>query len=687
MTTTSLQHPENTGDVEEDIAVGESDALLREDTEEETAPLWERFITKISSVSAIAAGIAIVILGLQIVADASGRTFFNVPLPGTLELVSNWWMVLAVFLGFGFTQFKGEHIRVTLLVEKLPVTWRTAVETVILAASLGIVGLLAYYLTVDAIDSVEAREMLAGSFPLPIWPIAVFMALGTWLYAAQLLVSLTSSLRAAKRERRSGVAQPALLSAQNVLLAIAVVASLVIVVLLLSVEMSRVAAGGLLIALMVLLLLCGLTTALAMIAAGGLGLWKLAGTSVVADAFESVPMHSAANWSLSVVPMFVLMGIVLWRTGLTGKVFYAARLWLGWMPGGLAVATNFSGAGLAAASGSTIGISYALGRMAIPEMLRAGYKPSLATGVVATAGTLGQLIPPSVLLVIYAGVAQVAVGPQLLAAIIPGIIVAVLYALVIIIQGLVRPDIAPRSKATGVPMAEKLRALVGIIPLVVVIFIVIFGMLSGIFTPTEAGAFGALAAIVVGSAFGEERKNPKQLFKTLGRSLQETVTATAGIFLLLIGVNLLGRAMTMSGVLRALTDWVVGIGMPTPVFLIAIMVLFLILGMFMESMSIILLSVPILAPVLMAVGVDMTWFGVFVVMLIELALVTPPVGMLTFIVHRLAQDKEVNLGHKISLIDVFKGVTPFVLMSIAFLIVLIFLPDIVTWLPSISAVK
>src|SRR5690606_19655182 len=144
-------------------------------------------------------------------------------------------------------------------------------------------------------------------------------------------------------------------------------------------------------------------TALAMIVTAALGLWEIVGMPALVEAIESVSFHSAASWSLSVVPMFVLMGIVLWRTGLTAKVFYAARLWLGWMPGGLAVATNFSGAGLAAASGSTIGISYALGRMAIPDMLRAGYKPSLATGVVAMAGTLGQLIPPSVLLVIYAG--------------------------------------------------------------------------------------------------------------------------------------------------------------------------------------------------------------------------------------------------------------------------------------------
>ncbi|MFC5338482.1 TRAP transporter large permease subunit [Leucobacter denitrificans] len=686
MTTTSLQHPDDMAGIAEGIAVGESDAL-RQEAPDEQSPLWERIITRLSSVSAILAGLSIVVLGLQIVLDAGGRTLFNSPVPGTLELVSNWWMVIAVFLGFAFTQFKGEHIRVTLLIEKLPVIWSTAVETVILALSFIMISFLAYYLTLDAIQSVKVREIVPGSFPLALWPITVLMAFGMWLYAAQILVSITSSLRAAKREKQSGAEQLPLLSAQNVMLGISVVVSIVITICVLAVPMSRVTTGTLLIVLMVLLLLCGLTTALAMIVTAALGLWEIVGMPALVEAIESVSFHSAASWSLSVVPMFVLMGIVLWRTGLTAKVFYAARLWLGGMPGGLAVATNFSGAGLAAASGSTIGISYALGRMAIPEMLRAGYKPSLATGVVAMAGTLGQLIPPSVLLVVYAGVAAVPVGPQLTAAILPGIIVAVLYALVIIIQGLVRPDIAPRAKATGVPMKVKLKALVGIIPLVVVIFIVIFGMLSGIFTATEAGAFGALAAIVVGSAFGEERKNPKQLFKKLGQSLQETVTATAGIFLLLIGVNMLGRSMTMSGVLRTLTDWVVSLGMPTVVFLLAIMVLFLILGMFMESMSIILLAVPILAPVLIAMDVDMLWFGIFVVMLIELALVTPPVGMLTFIVHRLAQDKDVNLGQKISLIDVFKGVMPFVFTSITFIIVLIFFPEISTWLPGNLDVK
>jgi tripartite ATP-independent transporter DctM subunit len=433
--------------------------------------------------------------------------------------------------------------------------------------------------------------------------------------------------------------------------------SVVLVAALAVIPTDRVTSGLLILSLVITLTLIGLHTGVAIFLSSVLGLWKLGGMRILEGTLQEVPYAATANWGLSVVPMFIFMGIVMWRTGLTGTVFSTLKLWLGKTPGGLAVATNYSGAGLAAASGSTIGIAYALGRMAIPEMLRAGYKPSLATGVVTMAGTLGQLIPPSVLLVLYAGVAQTPVGPQLMAAIIPGIIVAFGYGTMIIVHAKLDPSIAPPVEQGPVDWNARFKSLLGLLPVVVVILVLIGGMFSGVFTPTEAGAFGALTAVLMGFFFGEGGKG-KVFWSRILHSLRDTVAAVAGIFLLLIAVNLLSRAITISGITRTLADWVVGLGLSPIMFLLVLIVFFLIVCMFMDELAVLMLAIPIMTPVLIAMNVDLLWFGVFTVMLLQLGLVTPPLGMLVLIVHRLAQDPEVNLGQKVTLGDVFRGSLP-----------------------------
>ncbi|MDJ0359765.1 TRAP transporter large permease [Rhodococcus sp. H29-C3] len=448
-------------------------------------------------------------------------------------------------------------------------------------------------------------------------------------------------------------------------------------------EISDSTVGILTIVLSVLLLIAGVHVGIAILAAGALGLWKLAGTNAVAVTFEDIPFSTSASWSLSVIPLFILMGIVMGNFNLTGKLFSAAQIWLGRMPGGLAVATNFTGAGLAASSGSSIAISYALGRTTIPEMIRAGYKPSLATGVVTMAGTLGMLIPPSVVLVIYAGVAETAVGPQLLAALVPGLITALAYGVLIVLRCTLDPSLAPRS-TQRYSWPERIRALWDMVPVTLILVLIIGGMFTGIFTATEAGAVGAIAAIVLGAIFGPD-KSAKFFFRTLLSSLRDTAAGVAAIFLLLIGVHVLTRVVALSGIANKLTSAIVDMGVSRVVFLLLLIIVFLLLGMFMDGLAMILLTVPILIPVLTVLDIDMIWFGVFMVILVELALVTPPIGMLTYIVHRLAQREEVNLGVPISLSDVFKGVAWFVAVSGGILVLLIFFPDIALWLPGNSA--
>lgn len=443
--------------------------------------------------------------------------------------------------------------------------------------------------------------------------------------------------------------------------------------------------GVLTILLSIVAMVAGIHVGIAIMGAGAVGLWKLAGTSAVAVTFEDVPFASAASWSLSVIPLFILMGVAMGRFNLTGKLFSSAQAWLGRLPGGLAVSTNFAGAGLAASSGSSIAISYALGRTTIPEMLRAGYKPSLATGVVAMSGSLGMLIPPSVVLVIYAGVAETPVGPQLLAALVPGLLTALAYGILIVVRCKIDPTLAPRS-TVEYTWGERFRSLVDVTPVTLILILIIGGMYTGIFTPTEAGAFGAIAAILLGWLFGGDR-SVGHLVRTVLTSLRETAAGVASIFLLLMGVHVLTRVVALSGVANWITDTISSLGLSRTLFLIGLIFVFLILGMFMDGLAMILLTVPILMPVLDSFDISLLWFGVFMVILVELALVTPPIGMLSYIVHRIASNPEVNEGVTVRLSDVFKGVSWFVAVSAVILIALIFFPDIALWLPGSSAAE
>jgi C4-dicarboxylate transporter DctM subunit len=450
-------------------------------------------------------------------------------------------------------------------------------------------------------------------------------------------------------------------------------------------ELPKQAIGGLVVVLSIILLLVGIPVGIAMLGASLLGLLSLGGTRVIRSTLEAVAFNTTASWSYSIIPMFILMGVILWRSGLTAYAFDAARNWIGWVPGGLAVATNFAGAGLAAGSGSTIGITYALGRVAIPEMLRTGYKPSLAVGSVAAAGVLGQIIPPSLLLVIYAGAAGMAVGPQLLAGVVPGVLLSLSFAAMIIIRVSLNKELAPRSVRLQTSWRERWLSLLGIAPLALVVAIVVGGIFLGVMTATEAGVFGALAAVLMGTAniFRVER-SVGAVWSMLRESILITLTGTASIFLLLLGVFALTRVVALSQIANVLAESIVDMGLGRVGFLLVLVLLYLVLGMFMDTLAMMLLTIPVLLVPLQTVGVDLLFFGVFLVIMAEIGLLTPPLGILSFILHRLAADPKVNLGQAVPLGEVFKGGAWFAGTALALVLVLILVPDLVTWLPGLG---
>ena len=439
--------------------------------------------------------------------------------------------------------------------------------------------------------------------------------------------------------------------------------------------------------LMLGLIFLRMPVAIAMIIPALLGMYALRGELLVESTMTTLPYGQIANWTLSVVPMFILMGLLLWKAGLTESLYGAGRQWLGWLPGGLAVGTNLAGAGLASVSGSSVGTTYALARIGIPEMLKAGYDKRLAVGAVIVAGLPGQLIPPSIMLVIYAGIAEVPIGPQLLAGIGPGILVAILFTVMIVIFAR-RWAPTPSEVATAeadleaITWSTRVQSLLRVWPVPLLIAVIVVGMFSGTFTATEAGAVAAVFSLLI--AFAWKRKSGGA-WRAIADASMATVSSVGAIFFMLVGVEALSRMFTLTGISSGFAELVESLSLNRVEFLLLMMVVYIVLGTFMEPLPMMVLTIPILMPTLLSLDISLLWYGAFAVFMGELAVVTPPVGILAFIIHTIAKDPEVNQGQEITLNDVFNACWWFMPMAIVVTVVLIFFPEISTWIPSLTS--
>jgi tripartite ATP-independent transporter DctM subunit len=399
------------------------------------------------------------------------------------------------------------------------------------------------------------------------------------------------------------------------------------------------------------------------------GIAYMRGVGVALSVIRSVPFDFAAHWELSAVPMFLLMGALAFHSGISAALFRAARLWLGGLPGGLAVASNFACAGFAAASGSSMATAAAMGRITIPEMLDAGYEKGLATATVASAGTLGALIPPSILFVLYGIFAEASIGKLLIAGILPGILTALVYASMILIRCAVDKSLAPRVTETA-NRGERIRALGDVWPLTILILAIIGGLYAGIVTPTEAGAFGAFCAFLVALLQG------RMTFATFRESAYEAVIGTARIFFVAIGAIMLTLFLTMSG-LPVEMGALIGSWAADPLLLvIAATIIFLILGMFLDPIGVMLVALPLLLPMFNALKIDLIWFGVLVVKYLEIGLLTPPVGMNVYVIKSV-------VGNRVELETIFRGVCWFLACEVVVVTLLIAFPQISLFLPSL----
>ncbi|HWM48496.1 MAG TPA: TRAP transporter large permease [Xanthobacteraceae bacterium] len=389
--------------------------------------------------------------------------------------------------------------------------------------------------------------------------------------------------------------------------------------------------------------------------------------SVVRDA----PFAFAASWDLSAIPMFLLMGAVAGNSGIGTAMFRAAVAWFGWMPGGLAVATNWASAGFGAASGSSIAAAAVMARLAIPEMIKRRYDKGLATGVCASGGTLDALIPPSITFVIYGIFAEVSVAKLLLAGIIPGILTATVYMVMIVTRAWLNPKLAPPVEFDdrAALWKERWASLGEIWPILVLILGVIGGLYAGIVTPTEGGAAGALLAILIGLA------RRKLNWAGLVDSFKDAVGTTAQLFFVGIGAVIYTKFLALAGTADIFTQ-VIGDWAVNPLLLvIGVSFIYLVLGMFLDPLGMILLTIPVFVPMFTALGLDLVWLGVLVVKYIGIGLLTPPVGFNVYVVKN-------AVGDSVPLETIFRGCFWFLACEVVIMTLLIAYPELSLWLPN-----
>ena len=421
--------------------------------------------------------------------------------------------------------------------------------------------------------------------------------------------------------------------------------------------------------LMIFLVFSGLHVAYSLLLSGMLGILFIGGLQMLGAQLGSIGYNATASYGYVVIPMFILMGQFAAEGGLGNEAYRAARLWVGKLYGGLAMAT-IAGCGIfGAASGSTASASALFARVAFPEMVKYGYHRGLATGCIAASGTVPSMIPPSILLVLFGIIAELPIGKLLVAGIVPGLLEIFSYMFVVYLAVRINPKLAP-IVTDEISWKDRFRSLKDLLPIAVVFMFAIGGIFLGVFTPSEGGAMGASGALIVVLVMN------RLSFKGFKTSLRESGIITGMMFLAIIGGFLFARMLVLGGIVEAVTNFIITLPLSRHLIFLGITILYLILGMVMQPIVVMLITIPILLPAISSMGYDPIWFGIIFVRLAELAVITPPVAVNLYVVKGI-------LGDEVSLGDIFKGTFLFIMADVSNVFLLYLFPQIALWLPGV----
>lgn len=598
-------------------------------------------------------------MAVLVVVDIVLRQFFNRPMAGIVEL-ETFMVAVLCFVGLAYTQIKGGHVSIDLLVGRIPTRVRAVLECIFPAFGLFLFGVIAFQYGVRVMDSIRLRE-ISDILVWPYWPFFLITAAGCALLA---IVFLAEGLRGFARIVRS-TPKASLWMSLILILTIGVIGA-PLFFRSLSAGFGPATVGIVTIGFMLLLMFLGFPVAFSMGLMGVLGTWYLVGTDTVMGVIKMGVYDSVATFLFCTVPFFVLMGILCSQSGIGQRLFEAGHKWFGQLPGGLAVGTVVACGFFAAVTGDTVSGAATMGSVALPEMKRYKYQDSLATGAIAAGGTLGVLIPPSLGFILYALITQESVGKLFIAGILPGLLLVFLFSVSIIIRCSLNPALGP--KAPKASFREKIASLGHIWPVLFLFALVMGGIYTGLFTSIEAGGVGAVGALML--ALRSKAFKGRQFLDSLLTTVQLTAMVTA----IMVGVSLLGYFVTLTQIPTLLADFVSGLKASRYTVFVVIVIFYLILGMLMNIMPMILLTLPLLFPTIKALGFDPIWFGVIMVILVELGCITPPVGMNVFVVAGVARDVPMS--------TIFRGIFPFVVVELILIALLVLFPEIALLLPN-----
>ncbi len=644
-------------------------------TEGKTLNIFQRLSSLFSQFISVANGIGSVwVFGLTflICTDVIARGFFNAPIRGVSEIVA-YSLAGAVFLQLAHSLHVGRFARAEMyidpLAEKRPVVG-ALFHAIFSAAGILVFGLIAFG-TRDKLEEAwpDLKFGVEGEFTILVWPLRLIIMTGAIMVAVKYLVLTLEHLSdavAAYREHRAERSGEKF-GWLNLLIVVAVIAAIAGMF---EADLGKVTIGAVSIVGMLILIFMGIHIGIALILLGFFGIWiMLDNPNIAVNAVKLASNEFLRNFFLGVVPLFVLMGLVISESDIGKDTFDVARWLLRKIKGGLGVATVFANAIFAAITGSSIASAAVFTKVATPHMLRNGYTRKFAVGTVAGSSVLGMLIPPSLLLIVYAFVAEQSVGLLFLAAIIPGIILALVMAVSIIGMAHFFPDFVGRPTEDNIEDESVSSAFWKILPILLLVVVVMGGIYGGLFTPVEAGAIGAAGALII--AILKRRLTWRKLWNVL----IETGHTTVSVLFLILAANIYGRMLALSGFPQSLGEFIGAVNLGFAGFLVLYVILVIIFGMFLDSISMMLILLPIVLPIVSAFGGDLIWFGIVTVIAVEMGLLTPPFGIAVYVVRSTIEDATVTLN------QIFAGAFPYVIMMLFVTIILIMFPWLSTvWL-------
>jgi tripartite ATP-independent transporter DctM subunit len=622
----------------------------------------QTIIKKLSGAFYIVAVATIAVMMFICAADTILRYFFNSPILGTIEIIE-FLMAALVFLGLAYTSMHKGHINVDVISSRFSPRVQAVFSSITCFLTLGVFAMISWRCFVYA-ALLKKGNYFSATWHIPIYPFLYVAAVGAIVICLVLIFDFKGYIDQVFKDYKQWRKRAALL-----LLMIAVWT--VFALPLWGMEWigggSPLMAGVFFTVLLIVIMFSGMSVGVVMALIGFLGLVYVSGATPAFSLVSVISYGTSASYTNSVIPLFVLMGVFCFQAGLSSDLYYAAYKWLARLPGGLAMATIAACAGFAAVSGSGAATAATMGTVALPEMKKYKYDSALATGCVAAGGTLGILIPPSIPLVIYGVLTQQSIGKLFLAGIIPGILQAIFYIVTIYILCKKNPSFGPTGPS--VSLKDKVVSLKNTWGVIVLFLLVIGGLYFGVFTPTEAAGVGAFGAFIF--ALSRRRLN----WNGFTKSLVETGITTGMIVLLLIGGNLFGQFLTLSRLPSSIAAFMTDFEMNRYIIIAGMVLIYIILGCIMSSMTMIIITVPIFFPVITALGFNPIWFGILVVRMVEIGAITPPVGLNVFILKGIAKDVPMS--------TIFRGIMPFLYADVVHVILLIAVPGIVLLVPNL----